>query len=270
MRNLTIKRIKKFTASLVSAKIYIEDHLAGDTNINDVPCRKLGSLKNGEEKTFQIDDNAAKVFVIADKLSKGFCNEYYSIPAGTEDVYLTGRNKFNLANGNAFIFDNNESEDVIENRKRSNKKGSLVMIAAVIVGACIGFVMTSGILDFDKPRSFTVDEMTVTLTDDFTAEEIDRFNKAYVSDDVAVYVLKEEFSLLEGFGDLTIEQYGELVSYNNSELNYDEFVFEGGRVFFEYTVPIDGNTFHYFSYLYKTDDALWMISFATLDKFALN
>jgi hypothetical protein len=36
--------------------------------INNIRCRKLGELKNNEEKTFEIDENQAKVFVIADKL----------------------------------------------------------------------------------------------------------------------------------------------------------------------------------------------------------
>ena len=67
MRNLTIKREKTFVGSLGTLKIYIEDPNAGDTTINDTVCRKLGDLKNGEEKTFPVEDRAAKLFVIADQ-----------------------------------------------------------------------------------------------------------------------------------------------------------------------------------------------------------
>ena len=74
--------------------------------------------KNGEEKIFQIDEQEAKIYVIADKLSKNYCNEFYQLSAGQEDVFLSGKNKFNLANSNAFRFDNNESEENIANRKR--------------------------------------------------------------------------------------------------------------------------------------------------------
>ena len=79
MRNLTIKRQKSFVACLGKMKVYIEDPMANDLVIKGVYCRKLGDLKNGEEKTFQIGDNAAKVFVIADALSKDFCNEFILI-----------------------------------------------------------------------------------------------------------------------------------------------------------------------------------------------
>ena len=44
-------------------KVYIEDNTSEEIRINDIPCRQLGTLKNGEEKTFQIGDEAAKVFV---------------------------------------------------------------------------------------------------------------------------------------------------------------------------------------------------------------
>jgi len=75
MRRLTIKREKSFVASLAKLKIYIEDPASDEIRINGTPCRKIGDLKNGEEKTFEINEQKAKVFVIADNLSKEYCNE---------------------------------------------------------------------------------------------------------------------------------------------------------------------------------------------------
>ena len=49
MRNLTIHREKTFVGSLVKLKVYIEDTLVNELEINGIPCRKLGDLKNGEE-----------------------------------------------------------------------------------------------------------------------------------------------------------------------------------------------------------------------------
>ena len=105
MRNLTIHRTKSFVACLATMKVYIEDPNVCDLVINGLPCRKLGTLKNGETKTFEIEDNFAKLFVIIDRFSKGYCNEFYNIPAGTEDIELSGKNEFNLTTGNAFRFD---------------------------------------------------------------------------------------------------------------------------------------------------------------------
>jgi hypothetical protein len=79
--------------------------MASELVINNVPCRKLGELKNGEEKTFVIGENSAKVFVIADTLSRNYCNEYYQLPDGQDDILLSGKNNFNPASGNAFRFD---------------------------------------------------------------------------------------------------------------------------------------------------------------------
>ena len=146
MRKLTIKRTKSFVACLAKMKVYIEDPTANELLINGVPCRKLGDLKNGEEKTFEIGEGAAKVFVIADKLSKNFCNEFYELPEGQEDISLTGKNHFNLASGNAFRFDNNESAAALANRKQGTSKGIVVLIIAIVVGFIAGFLITSGLL----------------------------------------------------------------------------------------------------------------------------
>ena len=146
MRNLTIKRKKKIVACLGKMKVYIEDAQSNELIISGIPCRKLGDLKNGEEKTFEIGENSAKVFVIADTLSKDYCTEFYQLSDGQDDIVLTGENYFNPANGNAFRFDNNNSEEVLAARKKSNKKGTVILVIAIIVGFIIGFAISSGIL----------------------------------------------------------------------------------------------------------------------------
>ena len=73
-----------------------------------------------------------KIFVIADELSKSFCFDCYALPAGSEDVFLSGRNRFSLSAGNSFRFDNNDSAE--SRRKKSGHRGTAVMIISVIVG----------------------------------------------------------------------------------------------------------------------------------------
>jgi len=89
MRNLTIKREKAVAGCAMKVQLYIRDPQAPELEINGVPCRKLGSLKNGEERTFAIENGQTQVVVIADKVSKNFCNEFYTIPEGEEDVFLS-------------------------------------------------------------------------------------------------------------------------------------------------------------------------------------
>ena len=50
MRNLTIRRVKSFVASLAAMNVYIEDPMANDLVINGIPCRKLGWIKDGDLK----------------------------------------------------------------------------------------------------------------------------------------------------------------------------------------------------------------------------
>ena len=275
MRNLTIKRAKSFVASLVKMKIYIEDHTAGELTINNVPCRKLRDLKNGEEKTFVIGEEAAKVFVIGDKLSRNYSNEFYSLPQGQEDIVLSGRNKYNLANGNAFQFDNNNSEEVLANRKKGKRTGLIVLIIAAIVGFGIGFLSTSGILSAgnDKAKSFCASGMEITLTKSFRETEVPGFTVAYDSKDVAVLALKESFASLEGLNVDTLSQYAQVVLQNNGK-NPSSLKNDGDRMYFAYDANSaeNGKTYHYVTYLYEADDAYWIIQFATLkenaDKYA--
>ena len=58
--------MKKAAGSLGKVRIYIADR-TGDTLINDTLCRLLGTLKNGEEKTFSISEEQVKLIATADK-----------------------------------------------------------------------------------------------------------------------------------------------------------------------------------------------------------
>lgn len=103
-------------------KVYIEDRASSDIVIDNVPCRKLGNLKNGETKAFQIGDEPARVYVIADKMSRNYCNDFYQLFYGTEDVFLAGKNKYNQITGHPFMFHNNNNPEAIANRKNAKRK----------------------------------------------------------------------------------------------------------------------------------------------------
>ena len=266
MRNLTIKREKSFVGSLVKMKIYIEDFASNEILINNTPCRKIGDLKNGEEKTFQIGEQKTKIFVIADKLSKDYCNDYYQLPDGCEDVFVSGKNKYNPASGNAFRFDNNESEENLANRKRGTRKGLIILIAAVIAGAIIGYSITPVLFSNKTPdvKTFSSNGMVITLTDEFSETYIENYTVAYDSKNVAIFALKEEFTLVDGFQDFTLEQYGELVLQNNN-LSSSKIESKEGLTGFEYefTNPETKDTYKYFSFVYKSNDAFWLVQFVT-------
>ncbi len=265
MRNLTIRRAKRFVASLAKMKVYIEDPDSAELEINGVPCRKLGELKNGGEATFQIGDGAAKVFAIADKMSRNYCYDYYQLEEGGEDVYLTGRNELDLGAGNAFRFDNNPNGPDAEQLKKSKKRGWSVMLLAFALGFAayfiVGALMRGG--SAEKPKTFTAQDMSITLTNRFTEKNSDAYTAVYDSRDAAVFVLNEPISLAEGFEDLTVEEYIDIIIEANGLQNAERKNYDGTPGFeYSFTNPDTNDVIKYFSYVYKTADDFWMIQYA--------
>lgn len=275
MRNLTIKRTKSFVASLGKMKVYIEDENSCEIFINNMPCRKLGDLKNGEEKTFQVGEEAARIYVIADKLSKDYCNEFYQLPAGTEDVYLTGKNIFSPGAGNPFRFDGNDSAEVTANRKKGFKRGLVVLVIAIAVGFLIGYAISFAfrLSRGAQSRTFTAEGMSITLTNEFRETNIGKekgFLACYDSENVAVFVFREVFLLFPGLEDYTEEEYADLFITANHPENAS-ITESGGRyaVVYENGDPDTGEKYRYKAYIYKTDEAFWVVQFAADNEYFL-
>lgn len=149
MRNLTIRRNKTYVACLVTDKVYVEDPASGDITVGGVPCRKIGELKNGEEKTFSLENEAVGVYIVSDMTTKDANFGYYPVPAGDEDVFLSGRHKMNPAAGNPFCFDGRENEDnerTREARKSMKRRFLYIVITTAVMGFLLG-LNASGAFD---------------------------------------------------------------------------------------------------------------------------
>lgn len=262
MRNLTVKRIKSIVACMGRMQVYIEDPVTGDLVINGILCRKLGDLKNGEEKTFSIGDGTAKLFVIADQLSRNFSNDFFQLPQGREDLFLTGKNRLNPAAGNPFIFNNNRNSKALENRRKATRRGWILLAAGALAGFLAGYLLVSGIscaMD-SGAKTFRYDGMEMTLTNRFSETADEKFDFCYSSADVAVLGLKEELALNPGLKGYDRGRYAQMVIQNN---NLSATVrTEGNLMWFTYgSATEDG--YHYSAYIYQTEDAFWMIQFCT-------
>ena len=266
MRTLSILRKKSFVGMAGTLKVYIEDPQNGDLKINGVPCRKLGNLKNNQQVQFSIGEEETRVYLIADRISKDYCNEFYPIPAGTEDISLSGKCHYNPFLGNPFRFDGVTDESVLANRKKGGGKSIAVIIVAALLGAVIGYVATSGILNSTEPKTFSNAGMQITLTDSFRESKQDGFDAFYVSKNAAVLCLKESFSLMPGLEDYTLQQYGQLVINNNQMGNEVTLHTDGKVTYFTYTADVDGKTFYYYATVHKSQDAFWLIQFYTQEK----
>ena len=267
MRNLTIKRTKTFVGCLMKMKFYIEDPTSTEITIGGVPCRKLGELKSGKEMTVAIGDEAAKIFAIVDSLSKEYCNEFYPLPEGSEDIVLTGKNHFNPGNGNAFRFDNNDSEEVLANRKQGTRRGTPILLSALVIGVAIGLFFTSGLLHDspkDSSKSFAAEGIQITLNEDFEQAEADGFSLMCESHYMAVIVLREAFEDYEGLEEWSLADYSQVLMENNDYVDHP-LSYHNGIPYFEYDYhnPETKENFHYTIFMYKSDDAFWAVQFAT-------
>lgn len=265
MRKLSILRTKSFVASAMKMTVYIEDQEYGDVVINGVPCQLLGVLPNGEVGEFYISTIAARVFVIADKLSKSYCYDYYSLPEGEEDIYLSGKNKFNPLAGNPFRFDGVEDPEVLESRKQADKKGLIVMIAAVAAGILLGlgiFFLATGL--GGGKQEFTADGLSITLTKDYEEIPGTGFALCCEGPEAAMFALKEEFSIMAGLENYSVEQYAETVLQNNPLAAGASLQTEGNLNWFEYSYQNseEEEPYRFRIYVFKSDDAFWMVQFA--------
>lgn len=266
MRNLTVKRNKSFVGCAAKVHVYIEDAVSAELEIEGTPCRKLGTLKNGEEKTFAVTGEQAKVFVIADKLSKNYCNDSYTVPAGQEDVSLSGQCRFSLGS-NAFVFDGNENDP---EKQRSRKKKSTVAVVivavAALIGALVGGISTSAILGAksNDPKTFSCEGLQITLTKAFSEmKDAAGFTMGYASKDAVVLGLKESFSLMEGLENYTLQEYGQLVLQANGMTDRSLLEKDGITYFtYDYDNTEVNEQYRYVSCLYKGTDAFWLVQFA--------
>ncbi len=114
-----------------------------------------------------------------------------------------------------------------------------------------------------KEKEFTNSGLTITLNDSFTEKSYEGYTVCYDSKNVAVFVLKEGFSLLAGLENYTLKQYADLVFAANSARNPSAITEVEGLTTFEYTFlnTEDNTTYKYFTTMFKGDDAFWTIQF---------
>jgi len=192
MRNLTVRRNKAYPSSIVKMRVYIEDPTAGYVFINGIPCRMLGELKNGEESTYQIGDYAAKLYLTQEKRGSLVKESFYPIPEGTEDLTVSGKNILDMIKTNPFIFDDIGDPIPPEERKKSVRTGNIVMWTVLLISYIIGRLLFSlpSLTDKADKITFNVENMQITLTEEFKEQSMEGVTKFYNSPivDVAVSV----------------------------------------------------------------------------------
>jgi hypothetical protein len=245
-------------------KVYIEDPMTNELMISGVPCRKLGQLKNGETAEFMIENEAAKVFVIADTLSKELCSESYQLPYGEEDVSLSGKNHYNPGAGNPFYFDGVTDPTILAGRKKKSKIGIWVLIGAFIVGIGIGLLGSLPDLLTLKDKNVEVEEFNMTLTGDFKKIPNSEYDFVYGNMTYSVFGFNETF---DGASAYSVSDYGNaFIEYNEFDSTH-KLKTKDGLTYMEYEARgDDGESYHYWVFFYKNVDEFWVVHIASVDK----
>lgn len=141
------------------------------------------------------------------------------------------------------------------------KRRNLVKIA---VSALLAIIMIAfiGCSTPAKAKTFEKAGMSIELTNEFTEKEMVQFTACYMSSTVIVTVLKEEFSLAQGFENYTLMQYAGLVIRNNQIDVTAQMSEDDKYAYFRYDKTVTGKDFTYWATCFKSDDAFWLIQFA--------
>mgnify|MGYP002669826190 CR=1 FL=1 len=115
-----------------------------------------------------------------------------------------------------------------------------------------------------EKKVFSAEGMQITLTEAFSKSEMEGYTACFDSREVAVFVLKEPFSLGEGLNELSLDDYAQMVLEANSSKSADRIEEIEGRPFMEYAF-YNSDTKEEYTYLaamYKGPDAFWMVQFS--------
>ena len=122
-----------------------------------------------------------------------------------------------------------------------------------------------------KEQSFSVEGMTITLTNEFTQINMAGFTAAFDAPDVALLALKESFAAAPGAEALSLDEYIDIVIQANGIQGAEKKNPEGLSGYsYSFTNPQDGKTYRYLSFAYKTGDAFWLLQFVTAEESAGN
>ena len=111
-------------------------------------------------------------------------------------------------------------------------------------------------------KTFSGSGFSITLDNSFYEKELVSLTAYYESTKMIVTVLKEEFSLFEGYVVVnSLAEYAELVISANGLENITASE-KDGVTYFEYEKTVSGKDYKYYATVHKGSDAFWLVQFA--------
>lgn len=132
----------------------------------------------------------------------------------------------------------------------------LIIIMTISLSGCFG-----------KPKNFSVDNLTITLSVDFTERKSNDFDLYLACDDVVFSAKKETSSDLEklGYEIKSLKDYGtEILAQNN--IPASALVNQGNYYYFINTDTNSGAQYTYVHFIYEHNKEYWICNFVCKSK----
>ena len=115
----------------------------------------------------------------------------------------------------------------------------------------------------DNAKVFSCEELRITLTDEFQEESgIDYYTAVFDTDEEVVFILREDKSY---FDEISLDDYAEMVVKANEGVGHviEKLHKKDGIPLFEYEYDNEstGSTFSYYTTMFESDDAFWLVQF---------
>ena len=130
---------------------------------------------------------------------------------------------------------------------------ALILVICTLFSALVGCSLLE-----PKDKNFSKAGMTITLTTDFSEQDIVTQTAYYVSQKAIVTALKEDGSTI---ADYTVEDYAELVCEVN-KLDTDTVAAKNGYAEFTYEKELSGKDYFYYARCFKNGTDFWLFQFA--------
>ncbi len=273
MRTVTIIRAENNVAPKSVCKVYVTDPNAPDAAIGSEACREVGTLYNGGSAVFAVGSEPVRILVAAEDAERA---DRYDLPEGDADVTLTGECVFLRTGNTAFLFDSSiaaqiEAQKAVPQKKKPFVPVILLVLVSVLAAAGAGFAVKLYMQKKDADtgahdRTFKVQNLSITLTDEFIETSEDGLDASFESDYCGVYLLRDPFTVFPELSDWTPEEYADAIKPDDGEVKtQDDMTY----IEYRYTDEESGDGFYYIIVPVKGPDAYWAVSFATFTENAV-
>lgn len=134
----------------------------------------------------------------------------------------------------------------------------VLRMTATVMLACL--LLLSGCDKFKQnEKEFSKAGLTITLTEAFVEQDHVQFTSTYASANIVVYVLKEEFSILNT---TNINLYKSMIKQNNANKNMSDFEEKNGLLYATFEMEYAASKYNYIVTIFKGSDAFWLVQFA--------